>query len=133
VRSVELAREIEDLAALPLPQAARYDAEPMRRLARHVLTFLAVLSLLLCATLCALGVEARHPVPVGLLLVLPAAWPAALGWHYYRHRHVLRRRIAAGQCLACGYDLRATPDRCPECGRIPDAVANWPTITGLAS
>jgi len=52
--------------------------------------------------------------PYWSLVLLTAARPAA--W-YARRRRRLRPRLL-GLCPACGYDLRATPGRCPECGTV---------------
>ena len=41
-----------------------------------------------------------------------------LGWQIARWVRA-RRLLRIGLCPNCGYDLRATPHRCPECGHIP--------------
>jgi hypothetical protein len=51
-----------------------------------------------------------HIVAVSLLILLPGLWI---------YRFLFRRQTKSGVCRQCGYDLRATPDRCPECGTVP--------------
>jgi hypothetical protein len=74
------------------------------------------------------GLERMGPVfwgvavPHWFLVMLFAAGPAVAlrrwGVRIYR-----RRRVVAGCCPGCGYDLRATPGRCPECGIRPPVAA----------
>lgn len=43
--------------------------------------------------------------------------PAWIALRHLRRKQSLRD--LAGHCEQCGYDIHATPDRCPECGVIP--------------
>ncbi len=51
-------------------------------------------------------------LPLWIPTVLFGIWPT-IALVRLRHR---RRRRKLGLCLKCGYDLRASKDRCPECG-----------------
>jgi hypothetical protein len=48
------------------------------------------------------------------LLILTIPTIGLLRWTFAASRR--DRRLRAGCCATCGYDLRATPERCPECG-----------------
>jgi hypothetical protein len=53
-------------------------------------------------------------VPLWAVVPPLAILPAVSAWRLFRRW----RRVGVGCCPICGYDLRATPDRCPECGTI---------------
>jgi hypothetical protein len=57
-------------------------------------------------------------VPYWMILMC-AVMPIVARGVRWRRRKAMRQK---GFCRVCGYDLRATPDRCPECGIIPKEV-----------
>jgi hypothetical protein len=65
------------------------------------------------------GVRRNLEVPNWFLAAALAVLPL------WRFAGGIRRRRwkARGLCSVCGYDLRATPDRCPECGAVPQKSA----------
>jgi hypothetical protein len=61
--------------------------------------------------------------PHWFLLPFFAAMPLLSVWR----ARTRRRRVREGLCVNCGYDLRASPQRCPECGETPErGMGNLP-------
>ena len=54
--------------------------------------------------------------------MLPVGIGLGAAMLYRRHRHASGPPTAPGLCRSCGYDLRASPERCPECGTVPEVI-----------
>jgi hypothetical protein len=68
------------------------------------------------------AVSMAHRNLLLIMALLPLCWLIDLGWRLRRRR---RRQdcIGRGLCPDCGYDVRATPGRCPECGVVLFSLA----------
>jgi hypothetical protein len=75
-----------------------------------------------------LGIEYRNGViqgtlvmetRVGFPMIVPIAVDGCVAlWSFLRLRRqrLRNKQRQVGVCMNCGYDLRASPDQCPECG-----------------
>jgi hypothetical protein len=74
-----------------------------------------------------LDLSFEHPSPIAPVSATVPFWSLGLMflvgctpgvWTWHRRRRLRR----AGFCMTCGYDLRASPARCPECGTVRPKV-----------
>jgi hypothetical protein len=65
----------------------------------------------------------------GIPLYLPMLVSAILPLVWLRKRLRARRAALTGHCINCCYALRASPERCPECGGAANQIKIQPPST----
>jgi hypothetical protein len=76
------------------------------------------------------GWEVR--VPHTYLIAATAVLPLVVAPVWLARLHRRRRRAGSGLCVGCGYDVRASGERCPECGRPTGRAAFAPAVSDTA-
>jgi len=98
-----------------------YPVDTIRDLLRWIiLTFVSPILMPLLVIEAAGGRLTPHWANITCLLAYLAAFSFILiGWmRIEARRKLVRQRASLGLCRRCGYDLRGSPSRCPECGKI---------------
>ena len=99
----------------------RYNA--MRRFARHLCTVVVLTGIsifwMFVVTIATFTFQPKPawygPMSWAIGFSVPVVLVVLYLWHLAREvLEISRSRV--GYCTTCGYDLRATLDRCPECG-----------------
>jgi hypothetical protein len=129
---------IPELAALERRERWRMLAKCHLRSFLHWETWAGLLLAVVISAVAQVSVRYLLPALTERTAPLLGFSPAVAGWIVGGHlswnirvrvvRRLVRKELPH-LCQGCGYDLRATPSQCPECGLVPGTVVPMPPKT----